>query len=204
MGYLKNNGGGFQHKPPKGGGKKHAVKVEAERVGKKQRSSKDEESYTRGFPLIQPEIKNRKVYPITSLILEYIELPPPRSLFQLAATRGLDSVPDEWRTRYQLEDWAGECDKYDAAINDQRLRKNWTAANETQQIVLSLTDRLFRELSQADPTDRELTQGLATMAGTVDKLLKTRLQVLEGLERPDGQSAVEVPKSQPISQLSLF
>ena len=178
--------------------------TEIVKTPKRQRSAKDEESFTRGYPLIKAEKKQRRTYPVTSLLLEYLELPPPRSLAQLASMRGLESIPEDWVTRSQLEQWGEECDRYDSAVSDHRIRTNWTAANDTQQVALDLTDRLLKELGQADPTDRELTQGLNSMAVTVGKLVDVRLKLLEGLERPDSQSAVEIPRSQPIGQLQLF
>ena len=203
MGILKNHGSGFQHKPPKA----KAVKVDASQAEgpKQQRSQQDKgEVFTRGYPLVKATKKVRKEYPSTSLMLEYLELPPPRSLAQLASMRGLDSIPDDWVTRSQIEQWTEEADRYDAAVSDNRIRTNWIAANETQQKTLDLTDRLLTEVGNADPTDRELTTGLNSLASTVAKLVAVRLQILEGLERPDGQTAVELPKSQPIGQMELF
>ena len=107
-------------------------------------------------------------------------------------------------TRSQIEQWTEEADRYDAAASDSRIRTNWIAANETQQKTLDLTDRLLTEVGNADPTNRELTTGLNSLASTVAKLVAVRLQILEGLERPDSQTAVEVPRSQPISQMELF
>ena len=203
MGILKNHGGGFQHKPPKA----KAVKIDASRaeLPRDQRSQMDKgEALTRGYPLVKASKKARKEYPATSLLLEYLELPPPRSLAQLASMRGLDCIPDDWITRSQLEQWSDEVDRYDAAVSDNRIRSNWIAANETQQKTLDLTDRLLTEVGSADPTDRELTTGLNSLASTVAKLVAVRLQILEGLERPDSQTAVETPRSQPISQMELF
>ena len=203
MGILKNHGGGFQHKPPKA----KAVRIDASsaKPPKAQRSQQDKsEVLTRGYPLVKASKKARKEYPTTSLLLEYLELPPPRSLAQLASMRGLDCIPGDWSTRSQLEQWADEADRYDAAIADNRIRTNWIAANETQQKTLDLTDRLLSEVGNADPTDRELTTGLNSLAATVAKLVAVRLQILEGLERPDSQTAVETPRSQPISQMELF
>ena len=205
MGILKNHGGGkgFEHKPKNC----KAPKIEVSKVDspKKQRSQKDDgEVFTRGYPLVQAAKKTRKQYPVTSLLLEYLELSPPRSLAQLACMRGLDSIPEDWLTRSQLEQWGDECDRYDSAVSDNQIRTNWNAAKHTQQSALDLTDRLLTEVGTADPTDRELTMGLSSLAATVSKLVDVRFKLLEGLERPDSQSAVEVPRSQPISQLQLF
>lgn len=158
----------------------------------------------RGYALRPSTPRSRKTYPIASLLLEYLELPPPRSLVQLAAHRGLEAIPDEWKTRSQLEQWTEEADRYDAAINENRIRNNWTAANETQSVALALTDRLLREISEADPTDRDLTQGLSALATTVKTLVGVRVGLMEGLEKPDSQSAIELPQSLPIGQLELF
>ncbi len=205
MGILKNHGGGkgFEHKPKN----YKATKMEVSKVDapKKQRSQKDDgEVSSRGYPLVQATKKTRKQYPVTSLLLEYLELSPPRSLAQLASMRGLDSIPEDWIIRSQLEQWGDECDRYDAAVSDSQIRTNWNAAKHTQQSALDLTDRLLTEVGTADPTDRELTMGLSSLAATVSKLVDVRFKLLEGLERPDSQSAVEVPRSQPISQLQLF
>jgi hypothetical protein len=137
-------------------------------------------------------------------MLEYLELEPPRSLSQLATLRGLEAVPQDWVERAIDEAWGDQAAKYDDAITENRIRKNWTKANETQESTLDLTDRLLLELSQADPSDRALTMGLASMASTVKTLVDVRLKVLEGLAKPDSESAIELPIAPKLGQLELF
>jgi hypothetical protein len=202
MGILKNGGGGkskgFAHKPPISTPKTVTPKVP------RHRDSDSSEDETRGYGLIPRKKKARKEYPIASLMLEYLELEPPRSLSQLATLRGLDDVPEEWVSRAIDEAWGDQAAKYDDAITENRIRKNWTKANETQESTLDLTDRLLLELSQADPSDRALTMGLASMASTVKTLVDVRLKVLEGLAKPDSESAIELPIAPKLGQLELF
>jgi hypothetical protein len=102
------------------------------------------------------------------------------------------------------QEWGEQAARYDDAIAENRIRKNWTKANETQESTLDLTDRLLLELSQADPSDRALTMGLASMAATVKTLVEVRLKVLEGLQKPDAESAIEYPIAPRLGQLELF
>jgi hypothetical protein len=207
MGIFKNGGGGkskgFAHKPPINTPKVSSKPFHELRASEREVEATGEDE-RRGSGLVPNKKRKRKEYPIASLLLEYLELPPPRSLAQLATLRGLEDVPEEWVSRAIDESWGDQAAKYDDAVTENRIRKNWTKANETQESTLDLTDRLLLELSQADPTDRALTMGLQSMAATVKTLVDVRLRVLEGLQKPDSESAIELPIAPKLGQLELF
>ncbi len=130
-----------------------------------------------------------------SLYTEYLMLPPPRSLQQLAMKHGLPVAPIEWYQLAEAEAWAIAAQTFDDAKSEARVGSNWEAAEETQRDVLQVTKDLLADVKShrisGDFEAAELTKSLMT---TVKGITAVRLQVLEGLERPESNSAVDTPK----------
>ena len=128
-----------------------------------------------------------------SLYTEYLMLPPPRSLQQLAMKHELPTAPLEWYQLADSEGWAIAAQTFDDAKSEARIGSNWEAAEETQREVLELTKDLISDCKRL----RRSVDSVADtkdLANAIKTLTAVRLQVLEGLERPESNSAVDTPK----------
>ena len=128
-----------------------------------------------------------------NLYTEYLLLNPPRSLSKLAAQYDLLEVPLEWHQLAEREQWAVMATTVDEARSERRIGYSWQEALRTQQLVLELTSDLLDDCKRfRESGDLEAAELTKTLAATVKTLTTVRLQVLEGLERPESNSALEV------------
>lgn len=128
-----------------------------------------------------------------SLYTEYLMLPPPRSLQQLAMKHELTTAPVEWYQLAESEGWAIAAQTFDDAKGEARVGSNWEAATETQREVLELTKDLLLDCKRLR-LSADSVADTKDLANAVKTLTAVRLQVLEGLERPESNSAVDTPK----------
>ena len=174
MGILKNHGGGKGNKGK--GFQQPSPKVPAPIPTAPQREEPKKPSFSN-----------------LSLYTEYLILPPPRSLQQLAMKHQLPTAPLEWYQAYEAEGWAVAAQTYDDAKGEARIGANWEAAEETQREVLELTKDLLGDCKRHRRT-ADTVADTKDLANAVKTLTAVRLQVLEGLERPESNSAVDSPK----------
>ena len=126
-----------------------------------------------------------------NLYTEYLLLTPPRSLSKLAAKYDLIEVPLEWHQLAEREQWAGMATTVDEARSERRIGYSWQEALRTQQIVLELTSDLLDDCVRLRKGGISVSD-LKDVTSAVKMITAVRLQVLEGLERPESNSALEV------------
>ena len=126
-----------------------------------------------------------------NLYTEYLLLNPPRSLSKLAAQYDLLEVPLEWHQLAEREQWAVMATTVDEARSERRIGYSWQEALRTQQLVLELTSDLLDDCVRLRKGGISVSE-LKDVTSAVKMITAVRLQVLEGLERPESNSALEV------------
>ena len=127
---------------------------------------------------------------------------------RMAQLLELSKIPREWFEWSDVDDWGMQADEFDRAQISDRIRKNWKEFERTQTYVLEISAKLLLQIDAlADPippipaesADLKLAQeqrtnlirlrareseGVMAVGQALERVVKVRLQVLEGITRP--------------------
>ncbi len=135
-----------------------------------------------------------------TLVASYCQLPAPRSLTQLAKSRGLDEIPPDWHTMAVRDGWERLAGEYDERQAEDRLRTNWTSLVEIQAQGLHIS-QLLLERVQGGVLASDDINDWNVLSKTLKTTTEVAMSLLEGLQTPDSVSAL--PEAAP-QQLSMF
>ena len=114
----------------------------------------------------------------------FISMSPPRSLSRMAVQFQVRSIPKEWYSWSEQDDWKGVAEAADSGALSDRIRSNWNDAISTQEQALQVSDRLLMELQVADLGDKDAMTAIASASRAASETIKLRMMVLENLQRP--------------------